>query len=331
MARGLVIGKFYPPHRGHKYLIDVASAQVDKLDVVLCVRPDQRIPGALRAAWLREIHPAANVVEAADLCDDDNSRRWADYTKQLLGHATDVVFSSEDYGDAFADFLGAKHVKVDRVRAVVPISGSEIRKDPFAHWQYLEPCVCAWFCKRICVVGAESTGTTTTARLLAERFRTLWVPEYGRDYTEARRVAGAGVAWRTEEFVHIARRQQEHEDLAARQADRVLFCDTDALATCVWHERYLGAWSNEVEAVADTRRYDHYLVTATDVPFEHDRIRDSEHLREWMTCRFVEEIRKRGYPVTVLEGPLDQRLATATRIVAEVMKEDPYRDLRVVS
>ena len=45
MTRGLVIGKFYPPHRGHKFLIDTALSQVDYLDVLVCVRAEQAIPG----------------------------------------------------------------------------------------------------------------------------------------------------------------------------------------------------------------------------------------------------------------------------------------------
>ena len=34
--RGLIVGKFYPPHRGHKHLIDTARAQVDDLAVIVC-------------------------------------------------------------------------------------------------------------------------------------------------------------------------------------------------------------------------------------------------------------------------------------------------------
>ena len=37
---------------------------------------------------------------------------------------------------------------------------------------------------RVCVVGAESTGTTTLSRDLAAHYLTVWVPEYGRLYTE---------------------------------------------------------------------------------------------------------------------------------------------------
>ena len=35
MKRGLVIGKFYPPHRGHKFLIETALNAVDHLDVLI--------------------------------------------------------------------------------------------------------------------------------------------------------------------------------------------------------------------------------------------------------------------------------------------------------
>ena len=325
--RGLVTGKFYPPHRGHKFLIDYATAQCESMDVLLCERKDQTIPGPLRAAWLREIHPQVNVIQAEDLCDDGNSQRWAEYTLKLLGRAPDAVFSSEDYGDAYARYLGCEHVKVDRDRQNVPVTGAMVREDPLAYWDYLEPCVAAHFLKRICLVGAESTGTTSFARRLAEHYRTVWVPEYGRDYTEARVVAGAGLAWKSEEFTHIALRQQAHEDELARQANRVMFCDTDALATCVWHERYLGNWSLEVEEIANRRGYDLYFVTEPDIPFVHDRIRDSEHLREWMTERFKQEISKRGYRWVSLAGDVEQRMRTAIDAVETVMKEPRLKPL----
>jgi HTH-type transcriptional repressor of NAD biosynthesis genes len=49
---GLVIGKFYPPHRGHKYLIDTAVAQCESVTVIVCWKKSQRISGVLRAQWI---------------------------------------------------------------------------------------------------------------------------------------------------------------------------------------------------------------------------------------------------------------------------------------
>ena len=141
MTRGLVIGKFYPPHRGHKFLIETALRAVDHLDVLICVHPGQSISGDLRQRWLQEIHPTANLVQVEDIGQDDNSEVWATYTRRILGRAPDFVFTSEDYGEAYARFLGCRHILVDRDRQHVCISGTRIRSDPFAYWEFLEPCV----------------------------------------------------------------------------------------------------------------------------------------------------------------------------------------------
>ena len=86
------------------------------------------------------------------------------------------------------------------------------------------------------------------------------------------------------------------EDAAARQADRVLICDTPAFATSLWHERYLGRLSPEVEAIAASYRYELYLLTDVDIPFVQDGTRDGEHIRHGMHRRFVEWLTAHGHP-----------------------------------
>jgi HTH-type transcriptional repressor of NAD biosynthesis genes len=315
---GLIIGKFYPPHGGHQFLIETALAQVDLLNVVICERPDQTISGELRAAWIRELYPKAHVQVVPDICDDENSKRWADYAREFLGSSPDVVFTSEDYGQRFAEFLGCKHILVDRERSQFPISGTEIRKFPLLNLEWLAPCVRAYFVKRVCIVGAESTGTTTLARDLAEHYSTNWVSEYGREVSEER-LAAAGrmedVKWSTDDFIRIARTQSVHEDRAAREASRVLICDTDALATAVWHERYVGFWSPKVAAVSAGRRYDLYILTDCDIPFVQDGTRDGERLRRWMTERFKDLLTKRGSRWLIVSGDKKTRLELAVAAI----------------
>src|SRR5215203_3132732 len=126
MSLGLVVGKFYPPHRGHKHLIDTARGQVDRLIVIIAHHASQKIPGELRKAWLEEIHPDCEVHLVPDELDND-SRQWADWTLKYLGRAPDIVFTSEDYGDPYARFMGCRHVLVDRARSAVPVSGTAVR------------------------------------------------------------------------------------------------------------------------------------------------------------------------------------------------------------
>ncbi len=324
MTTGVVVGKFYPPHRGHRFLIETAAAEVDELDVILCWREDQTIPGALREAWLREMVadlPNVRVRSVWDFGDDANSAAWAKCTIEVLGRAPDVAFTSETYGDAFADCLGARHRCVDLERRTVSISGSAIRSDPSSHWELLEPSVRAWFATRVAIVGAESTGTTTLAQALAELYETNWVPEYGREYCEELTKDGAAIedhVWTSDEFVHIAKAQQEREDAAARSCNRILFCDTDALATSIWHERYVGSISDEVKRIALARSYALYVLTDCDIPFVQDGLRDGEAVRLWMTDRFVEELDSTRTNWITAHGPVDERVRTVTEALGRL-------------
>ncbi|BDI32622.1 trifunctional nicotinamide-nucleotide adenylyltransferase/ribosylnicotinamide kinase/transcriptional regulator NadR [Capsulimonas corticalis] len=328
---GFVVGKFYPPHRGHKHLIDTACANSRSVTVMLVGRPEEAIPFKLRAQWLREIHPDVTVIEVDDVHGADDSQGWAKFTIQTLGYAPDAVFSSENYGETFAHFLGCRHIMVDHARGTVPCSGTAVRKAPFAAWDYLEPCVRAYFVKRICVLGAESTGTTTMAKALAAHYNAPWVAEYGREYCEekfAGRVISDGDEeiedhWDTKEFIHIAQTQCERENAAARSGSKLLICDTNAFATNIWHERYIGALSPEVEAIALAQRYDLILLTNVDIPFVQDGTRDGERIRHAMHERFAELLAAQTTPFAILSGAHEDRLREAVRLIDGLRANQP--------
>jgi len=312
----VVIGKFYPPHKGHKYLIDTALSQAENVTVFVCRIKGETIPAEQRAKWIREIHPTAKRVMVMDstLADDD-SEGWAQATIARLGYVPDAVFTSEDYGDAYARYMGCAHVLVDKLRIAFPISGTKVRANPLKNLAFLEPCVRAHFIKRICIVGAESTGKTTLAEDLAKHYRTTWVPEYGRLYWEGKMHVVGAEQWMTDEFTHIARQQSELEDMLARAANEVLICDTDPFATTIWHERYVGTQSKAVEAIADGRACDLYLLADVTTPFVQDGTRDGEHIRDWMHSRFIEELRAHHKPYAEISGSREERVQKATALI----------------
>jgi NadR type nicotinamide-nucleotide adenylyltransferase len=311
-TRGLIVGKFYPPHRGHKHLIDSALARVDELHVIVCKKPSESPSGELRAEWIREIHPAARVMLIDDRYDENDSRVWAENCKRWLGFVPEYVFTSEDYGDPFAKYLGCEHIQVDKARNAVPISGTRVRTAPLACWEFLEPPVRAFYAKRVVLVGAESTGKTTLAQALAERFKTNWVAEYGREFSEEMLARDGAYNFRSEDFETIARVQCERENAAARGCNRVLICDTDAFATGIWHQRYMKARSPKVDAiVAAQKNPDLYILTDVKTPFVQDGTRDGERIREWMQAQFETELKTRGVPVLRVSGPHQEREAVA--------------------
>lgn len=353
---GLVIGKFYPPHAGHHHLIDTAAAACELLTVVAAASSAESIPIALRTAWLRERHPQPHV-EIVPVVDDTeidygSDAIWAAHVAAFragLAAAAgvgvgaldrppvDAVFSSEAYGAELARRFSAGHVPVDPPRDRFPVSGTAVRRDPGACWEWLSPVVRAHLARRVVVVGAESSGTTTLARALAAHYAarggvwatTRWVPEYGRLYCEEKLAAArratphtgpdlwiGDLPWSTDEFTVIAERQLALEDAAARSGSPLLVCDTDAFATSLWHERYLGSPAPDVERLHARTRHDLWILTGTaGVPFEQDGWRDGESIRDWMSGRFRAELDRRGLPYTVVTGPHEERLATAVDAV----------------
>ncbi len=172
--------------------------------------------------------------------------------------------------------------------------------------------------KRVRLLGAESTGKTTLARALAIEYETLWNPEYGRPYTEIGRDPDA--PWTSAEFTHIARIQCWYEDFLAGQARDVLFCDTDAFTTAVFHEVYLGTPAAGF-AELSARAYDLTIVCGLDVPWAHDGIREFEQRRRWMHDRYVEHARAGGRPWLLVTGPVNQRLADSRASVEHMLEQ----------
>lgn len=315
MTTGLVIGKFMPPHRGHRRLVASALAAVEQLTVIVFTKRAEPIPGALRAAWARRLFAPAAVLHVTeehrgDFADPAAWEDWIGAIRRVYPAGPDFVFSSEDYGEELAARLGAQHVMVDRERSAVPVSATAIRARPLAHWDDLPACVRPWFVRRVAIVGAESTGKTTLAAALAARFRTTWVPEFARGYLEARE----GVC-RREDLPVIARGQAAAEERRAERANRYLFCDTDPLTTGIWSVRYFGEIDPAVGRLAEDATYPLTLLCGNDVPWADDGLRDSPGHRAWFLEQFVRALESRRRPYLLLAGTPEERLHTAAAAV----------------
>jgi HTH-type transcriptional repressor of NAD biosynthesis genes len=313
-SRAVVFGKFWPLHVGHLALISEALSRAEHVLVVVD-DGDEHIPTEVRMTWVREEFPSAEIVTAADLCGHDTadctlqcSKRYAEWLIRAHG-AVDAVFSGESYGGLLASCLGAESVRLARDPQ---IAGRVIRQDIPGHWEQLSAAARAWYCRRVVIVGAESTGTTTLAADLAERLETVWVPEYGRQFTEEH---GVDHKWVSHDFEVIAVHQAVGEDRASRYSGPILVCDTDVLATAVWHERYMGSQSQAIETMAATRRPDLYVLTSDDIPFVQDGMRDGGHIRGWMTERFREVLDSAETPWVEVRGSRRKRIAVAVQAI----------------
>jgi HTH-type transcriptional repressor of NAD biosynthesis genes len=356
-AHGLVIGKFYPPHSGHHFLISAAADASQHVTVVVMAAGHESIPLRERVDWIRDRWAAETHVCVVGITDDlpvdyESETIWSGHValmRQALtaappGPPVDAVFSSEPYGTELARRFDAAPVLLDTGRETFAVSGTKVREDPVAYWDELEPPVRGWLSRRVVVVGAESTGTTTLSRDLSAVLRerggphglTRWVPQYGRELTVAKLAVARSLAapskplpsvfdleWTDADFELVGRRQTEAENRAARAGGPVLVCDTDALATTVWQERYRGRATDPVrQLAADLPPRALYLLTSHEgVPFSDDGLRDGEHLRPWMTDCFRGVLAGLGVPWQELRGDRRSRLAQAMAAVDRLLAE----------
>lgn len=302
--KGLVIGKFLPPHDGHRQLWDFAAASCDELTIVVEHIAGESIPSATRVAWVRELAPRARVVHLDRSMPQQPSEHddfwglWCDTLAALAGRP-DLLFASEAYGAPLARGLGCTFVPVDPARLGVAISATEVRTDPHAVWRYLPPPVRAHYTRRIAVVGPESSGKTTLSRQLAEAVGGTWVPEYARAWLES--VPDATTDW-PRSLAFIARGQAAQEAALARQSTGTLVCDTDGLTTQIWWERLVGeppAWLVEQ---AQAARYDLTLLCAPDLPWEDDPVRYLPEEQGAFFARFEQGLAEAGRRVVVVRG-----------------------------
>jgi NadR type nicotinamide-nucleotide adenylyltransferase len=316
MTKGMLLGKFLPPHLGHVYLGEFAGRYVDQLTIVVCSLSSEPIPGELRYRWMRELFPFDHVVHLGDDLPQHPGEHpdfwalWRAALERVLPGRPDFVFASEDYGSPLAKVLGGTFVPVDQARAAVPVSGTAVRGDPLGHWDYLPRCVRPYFVKRVCVFGPESTGKTTLARRLAGHFGTAWVPEYARTLLEAQ-------AGRLEpaDLPCIVRGQVASEEALARNARKVLVCDTDPLTTLIWSEVLYGACDPLVREQAEKRTYDLYLLLDVDVPWSGDVARYLPDDRRAFFERCRHKLERRGRRYIHLRGSWDERWRRAVEAV----------------
>ena len=225
-GHALIIGKFHPPHNGHEFLVRTAASASEQVSVLVLAHPDETIPLTDRVAWMREmLTDLSNVTVVGGIdphpIDYENPAVWDQHEREFRATLATVtnrpvtaVFTSESYGKELAGRFEARHVSVDPGRLLVPISSTAVRNDPVGTWEQLPRPVQAGLCRRVVVLGAESTGTTTISRMLTESLRarggahglTRWVPEVGR-MVSVTKLAGA----RAQGFDHPGITAARHE------------------------------------------------------------------------------------------------------------------------
>ena len=322
---GLCLMKAYPPTKGHQFLIDSATKHCEVVHVMICSLKSETISGELRAQWLRDMYqfnPNVRIIH----CTDENPQYPSECSSLDEFYKTywvptvynnikelDVVFTSEDYGEEFARYLGIKHVMVDKERKTYPVSGTAVRTDALSNWGLIDKQVQRYFMKKVVVMGPESTGKSTLISNLARYFGANSVEEFGRTYTEVTGTDNLTL----KDFENIV---FGHANLIENvEPSKVVFIDTEAITTKIFCEMYLGSCDSEyINEMIEKQRFDLHLVLDIDVPWVDDGTRDFPEGREEHLTRIKEVLEMRGIPYTLISGTYEERFAKAIKQVEKL-------------
>lgn len=189
--------------------------------------------------------------------------------------------------------------------------------------------------KKIVVIGPESTGKSTLCQKLADHYKTLWVPEYAREYLEKN-----GTEYTYEDLLTIAKGQIQSEEkftddqlkrhsgsLADNSNDplvldhSLLFVDTDLYVMKVWSEFVFNKCNNWILNRIAERKYDLYLLCDTDLPWVEDSLREypDQKVREKLFYFYKDNMVNQSTSWRIISGNYEERFRKAITAIEELL------------
>ena len=173
---------------------------------------------------------------------------------------------------------------------------------------------------KVVLYGPESTGKTTLVKQLAAHYKTLWVPEFMREYLENKWENKKQLVSKND-LIPIAQGQLALEREASEKAEKLLICDTNLLELKVYSEYYYDGFCPEfIKNEATKNNYSIYLLTYIDTPWEPDILRDRPNHREEMFRIFEAELNKQNFPFQILKGNEEERFNKSVEIIDALLK-----------
>ncbi len=326
--KSLVLGKLYPPHLGHISLINTALENSEKVHVMLCHNNTQNIPGDVRYNALCEFYQREKRITIHS-CDDTGLPQHENECKDLdefysywvpfvAKYVTglDAIFTSENYGYDFARYLNVEHFHIDR--NIIKTSGTDIRNDAFANWDFLIDPIKYYFVKRIVIMGPESVGKSTLTEKLAKHYNTNFVEEYGRTVYERNNNSLS-----IYDFPLISDGRQELENIAIKTANKLLFCDTEDITTYIFSKMFYPAKYDKIESwfldkLNRNKNYDLYLLLSPNCESIQDGTRCFLEERYQHYDVIKNELINRNCNFVEIDGDWDERLQQSIKIINKI-------------
>lgn len=163
---------------------------------------------------------------------------------------------------------------------------------------------------RIALIGPESTAKSTLSEILAKHYNTVWVQEYSREY-----LATLNRKYTLDDVLTIAQEQLKKEQQLIAKANKFIFADTELILSKVWCEDVFKTCPAWILENLITHKYDLYLLTSPDIPWEEDVVRENPHRREFFFEWYERELKSIDADFVIIKGEGEERLQNCIKAI----------------
>lgn len=163
--------------------------------------------------------------------------------------------------------------------------------------------------KKIVITGPESSGKSFQTQVLAKLYKTIWLPEYAREYLN-----DLDRPYEQKDLLQIAYGQLERERRVGMRGI-LHFVDTSFEVLKVWSEWKYGNCEDEILKLFLDQKPDFYLLMSPDLPWEEDDQRETPNDRQQLFEVYYSLLSKSNIPFQVIEGEGETRNQNASLAV----------------
>ena len=176
--------------------------------------------------------------------------------------------------------------------------------------------------KKIVTIGPESTGKSMLCEQLAAHYKTVWCPEYAREY-----LLKYGMSYTYDDLLTIARGQLRLEDEIENRNAKIenknapYFIDTNMYVMKVWCEYVFGNCHKYILEQIVERKYDLYLLCNIDLPWVKDELREYPDLesRQKLYSIYKDILINQDVPWVEVTGNYEERFNIAVNAVDKLI------------
>ncbi len=177
---------------------------------------------------------------------------------------------------------------------------------------------------KISITGPESTGKTYLAKHLADKFNTIFVPEYARQYLDQ-----LNREYTESDLLEIAKGQKRLGEQSEKQLEtNILFLDTDLIVLKIWSDVKYGRCHPWITKQIESEKCDLYLLAYPDLDWKEDPQREYPAVSDRIEIfnLYEQELNNRKFPYVVIRGQKKRRINNAMEaILFHCPEENPVK------